>query len=160
MHPDIDAVAIVTGGSRGIGREVVRMLARRRYAIVVVYLDDQARAEDTVDEVFAADSMAVTVRADVTDDLDVERLFDEAIAVFGGVDAIVHTATRGGSVLYQHAAGRLRPGSAIVSVAADQVAPAVTEQLRQRDITVVGFADGAAADLVALLDRWRHRLAC
>lgn len=158
MPPDIDAVAIVTGGSRGIGREVVRMLARRRYAIVVVYLDDQNRADATVDEIFAADAEAVTVRADIADDLDVERLFDETIAAFGGVDAVVHTTTRSGALLYGRAVRHLRRGSAIVSVTADHVAPALAEQLRERDITFVGSADLGAADLIASLDRWRHRL--
>jgi NAD(P)-dependent dehydrogenase (short-subunit alcohol dehydrogenase family) len=111
-----DAVTIVTGGSFGIGREVVRLLARRGYAIVVVYLDDQSRAEATVDEVFAADGAAVAVRADVTDDLDLERVFDETIAAFGGVDAVVHTTTRSASGLHRHAARHVRDGSAIVSV--------------------------------------------
>jgi 3-oxoacyl-[acyl-carrier protein] reductase len=164
-----DAVAIVTGGSFGLGREVVRMLARRGYAIVVVYLDDQSRAEATVDEVFAADGAAVAVRADVTDGLDVERLFDETIAAFGGVDAVVHTTMRGTSVLYQHAARHLRCGSAIVSVsAAEQIAPALTQQLHEREITVTGFPPGSeatgadlrVADLIWFLDRRRRRSTC
>ena len=158
-----DAVAIVTGGSYGIGREVVRMLARRGYAIVVVYLDDQSRAEATVEEIFAAEGTAVAVRADVTDDLDVERLFDETIAAFGAIDAVVHTTMRSASVLYQHAARHLRRGSAIVSVSTpEEITPALAQQLRERDITVIGFppgledvgADGSVADLVSFLDRW------
>jgi 3-oxoacyl-[acyl-carrier protein] reductase len=164
-----DAVAIVTGGSFGIGREVVRLLARRGYAIVVVYLDDQSRAEATVDEVFAADGAAVAVRADVTDDLDVERLFDETIAAFGGVDAVVHTTMRGASVLYQHAARQLRSGSAILSMSAvAQIAPELTRQLHEREITVTGFPPGSeatggdrsVADLISFLDRRRRRSTC
>lgn len=158
-----DAVAIVTGGSHGIGREVVRMLARRGYAIVVVYLDDQSSAEATVEEIFAAEGTAVAVRADVTDDLDVERLFDETIAAFGGIDAVVHTTMRSASILYQHAARHLHRGSAIVSVSTpEEIKPALAQQLRERDITVIGFpsgledvgADGSVADLVSFLDRW------
>lgn len=117
-----EAVAIVTGGSHGIGREVVRMLARRGYALVVVYLDDQTRAEATVDEVFAADGTAVAVRADVTDDLDVERLFEETIAAFGAVDAVVHAKARSPAVLDRH----LPRGAAIVSVTApEEIAPTI-----------------------------------
>jgi short-subunit dehydrogenase len=164
--PSTDAVVIVTGGSYGAGREVVRMLARRGCAIVVVYLDDQTRAEATVEEIFAADGTAVAVRADVADDLDVERLFDETIAAFGGVDAVVHTTTRSAPVLYEHAAQHLHRGSAIVSVSApDEITPALAHQLRERDITVIGFAPGVEdagadrglADLIPLLDRQRHR---
>ena len=72
--PTDDAVAIVTGGSCGPGREVARALARRGYAVVVVYLRDQAEAEAAVDEILAADGTAVAVRADVTDELDVHLL--------------------------------------------------------------------------------------
>jgi NAD(P)-dependent dehydrogenase (short-subunit alcohol dehydrogenase family) len=148
------AVAIVSGGSDGIGREVVRALARRGYAIVVVYLDDQRSAEATVEEIFAADGTAVAVRADITDDLDVQRLFDETIAAFGGVDALVHTTMRSGAVLYQCAARHLHRGSAIVSVTHDAIAPALEQQLRERDITVFGFPP--AADLGPFLDGWER----
>src|SRR6185437_6191158 len=136
MAPCTDAVAIVTGGSYGIGREVVRMLARNRYAIVVVYLDDQRTAEATVEEVFAADGTAVAVRADIADDVDVERLFDETVAAFGGADVLVHTTLGSASVLYQHAARQLPPGAAIVSVStAEQIRPALAQRFGQRDIT-------------------------
>lgn len=164
--PSTDAVVIVTGGSHGAGREVVRTLARRGCAIVVVYLDDQTRAEATVEEVFAADGTAVAVRADVSDDLDVERLFDETIAAFGRVDAVVHTTMRSASVLYQHALRHLHRGSAIVSVStAEEIRPTLAQQLRERDITIIGFApavedagaDRGLADLIPFLDRRRHR---
>jgi 3-oxoacyl-[acyl-carrier protein] reductase len=161
-----DPVAIVTGGSSAIGRDVVRRLASRSYAIVVVYLDEQSRAEAAVEEILAVRGTAVAVRADLTDDLDVERLFTETIAAFGGVDAVVHTTGRGASVLYRHAARHLRRGSAIVSVStAEQITPALAQQLRERDVTVNGVppgleppgADHDIADLIAFLDRWRHR---
>jgi 3-oxoacyl-[acyl-carrier protein] reductase len=161
-----DRVAIVTGGSCGGGRELARELAGRGYAVVVVYLRDQGGAETAVDEILAANGTALAVRADVADELDVERLFDETTAAFGGVDVVVHTAMRGTAVVYQQAARQLRPGSAIVSVSSsDAIAPAVAHQLRARDVTVNGLAAGleapganhGVADLVAFLDRWRRR---
>jgi 3-oxoacyl-[acyl-carrier protein] reductase len=161
-----DAVAIVTGGSYAIGRNVVRRLANRGYAITVVYLNDQSRAEAAVEEILAADSVGVTVRADLTDDLDVERVFTETIAAFGGVEVVVHTALSDASVLYQHAARHLGRGSAIVSVStAEHITPVLAQQLRERDITINGVppgleppgADHDAADLISLLDRWRSR---
>jgi 3-oxoacyl-[acyl-carrier protein] reductase len=84
-------VAIVTGGSRGIGRATIARLAVRGYAVVVNYLHDQPAADSTVEEVLADNGAAVAVRADVADELDVQRLFAETIEAFGGVDVVVHT---------------------------------------------------------------------
>jgi 3-oxoacyl-[acyl-carrier protein] reductase len=84
-------VAIVTGGSRGVGRATTRMLAARGYAVVVNYLHDQRAADSTVEAILTDKGAAVAVRADVADDLDVQRLFAETIAAFGGIDAVVHT---------------------------------------------------------------------
>jgi 3-oxoacyl-[acyl-carrier protein] reductase len=88
----IGRVAIVTGGSRGTGRDVAERLATRGFAVVVDYAHDQRAAESTVDGVLARDGEAVAVRADVTDTLDVERLFAETVAMFDGIDVVVHAA--------------------------------------------------------------------
>jgi NAD(P)-dependent dehydrogenase (short-subunit alcohol dehydrogenase family) len=94
-------VAIVTAGSSPAGRAVARQLADRGYALILVYLDDQPRAEAAVEEILAAGGRVVAVRADLGDDLDIERLFDESIAAFGRVDLVVT----------QHAQERLRRGA-------------------------------------------------
>jgi 3-oxoacyl-[acyl-carrier protein] reductase len=133
-------VAIVTGGSRGVGRETIRRLAARGYAVVVNYLHDQSAAESTVEAILANNGNAVAVRADVADDLDVQRLFAETIAAFGGIDVVVHAAgsriaaspvtevdldefdalvrinTRATFVVNQEAARHLRNGGAIVNL--------------------------------------------
>jgi len=85
-------VAIVTGGSRGVGRATIRRLAACGCAVVVNYLHDQRAAELTVRAILARNGNAVAVRADIADDLDVNRLFAETIAAFGGVDVVVHAA--------------------------------------------------------------------
>ena len=66
----------------------------RGYAVVVNYLHDQRAAEATVETVLAGNGAAVAVRADVADELDVQRLFAETIEAFGGVDVVVHTVAR------------------------------------------------------------------
>ena len=158
-----ETVAIVTGASRGVGREVARTLARRGYAVVVVYVRDQGDAEAVVEEILAADGAALAVRADVTDELDVERLFDETKAAFGDVDLVVHAATQSASVVTSQAARRLRHGGAIVDVAGSvAIPPALAAELRARDITVIGLAPGTESpgadedirELVAVLERW------
>jgi NAD(P)-dependent dehydrogenase (short-subunit alcohol dehydrogenase family) len=56
-------VAIVTGGSQGVGRAVARKLASGNYAVVVGYLNSQSAAEAAVAEILAANGTAVAVRA-------------------------------------------------------------------------------------------------
>ena len=133
-------VAIVTGGSRGVGRATIHRLATRGYAVVVNYLHDQRAAESTVEAILANNGNAVAVRADIADDLDVKRLFAETIAAFGGIDAVVHAAgsritaspvtevdldefdalvrinARATFVVDQEAARHLRNGGAIVNL--------------------------------------------
>src|SRR5215207_5147757 len=159
-----DPVAIVTGGSRGAGREIARELGSRSYAVVVVYLRDQGKAEAAVEEIVAANGTALAVRANVTDELDVERLFDETKAAFGGVDVVVHAAMRATSVVNQQAARQLSDGGAIVNVSSSAIASDIADELRARDITLNGLSPGLEppgthhdiAELLALLDRWRR----
>jgi 3-oxoacyl-[acyl-carrier protein] reductase len=160
-----DPVAIVTAATCGVGREIAGELARRGYAIVVVYLHDQLAAEATVDEIIAANATAVAVRADLIDELDVERLFTESNAAFGGVDVVVHTTVRGTALVNQHAARQLRHGGAIVSVfTVDGITCDLAHQLRNRGVTINGITPGLEppgskhdiAELLAVLDRWRN----
>jgi 3-oxoacyl-[acyl-carrier protein] reductase len=133
-------VAIVTGGSRGAGRAIIRVLVAGGYAVVVNYLHDRPAAESTVEAILGGNSDAVTIRADVADELDVQRLFAETIAVFGGIDVVVHTLgspvaatpvaefdldlfdalvrinTRAAFIVNREAARRLRNGGAIVNL--------------------------------------------
>ena len=74
-----------------MGRSTIGRLAAQGYAVVVNYLHDQSDAESTVESVLADHGVAVAVRADVADDLDVQRLFAETIVAFGRVDVVVHT---------------------------------------------------------------------
>ena len=132
-----EVVAIVTGGSSGAGREVARGLASWGWAIVVVYLEHQRTAEATVAEILAADGKVVAVRADLADELDVQRLFAESIAAFAGVDVVVHTTTDSASLLYQYAARHVRATRRDRQrPPADGVTPGVARQLRERGISV------------------------
>jgi 2-deoxy-D-gluconate 3-dehydrogenase len=85
------AVAVVTGGGRGIGRAIARGLAREGAAVVVA-----ARTQDEIDavaaEVVAAGGRALAVPTDVTDAASVRRVIDAAIARFGSPDILVNNA--------------------------------------------------------------------
>ena len=148
-------VAIVTGGSFPAGRYVARGLARWAWPVVLVYLDHQSRAEATIAEIIAAGGITVAVRADLADDLDVQRLFTESIAEFGGVDVVVHTTSNSAALLCQHAARHVRQRGAIVITSAPElITPQVASQLRERGITVERVPPQA---VLAYLDRWRQQ---
>ncbi len=85
-------VALVTGGSRGIGRAVVRRLAADGFKVVINYASNEQEAVAAVAEV--GEQNALAVRADVADKHAVEQLFAAATERFGGVDVVVHAAGR------------------------------------------------------------------
>ncbi|MCH0564161.1 MULTISPECIES: SDR family oxidoreductase [unclassified Streptomyces] len=87
-------VAVVTGGSRGIGRGTVSRLAADGFAVVVGYAGSRDLAEAAVEQVTGAGGRAVAVRADVADERQVAELFGTAESEFGGVDVVVHAAGR------------------------------------------------------------------
>lgn len=84
--------AIVTGAAKGIGAGIARALAADGAAVVVNYRSDATAAESVVNEITAAGGRAVAVRADVTDDAEVARLFERARNEFGPVDVLVNNA--------------------------------------------------------------------
>ena len=81
--------ALVTGGSRGIGRAVSVLFGRLGARVAVNYVRDEAAALETVAAVRAAGGEAFAARADVSDDAEAERLVREAAARFGSLDVLV-----------------------------------------------------------------------
>lgn len=85
-------VAIVTGGSRGIGASIARRLASEGFAVVVNCVGRVAEAQGVVDEIRATGGRAEAIQADVSAPAQVAALFDQAATVFGGVDVLVNSA--------------------------------------------------------------------
>jgi 3-oxoacyl-[acyl-carrier protein] reductase len=132
-------VALVTGGSRGIGRAVAERLAADGQAVAVLYARNHAEAQDVVAGIVGRGGQALAVQADVADEQQVAAAFDRVEAELGGVDVVVHAAgimllaplvdldlgdldrmhrtnVRGTFVVDQQAARRVRAGGAIVNV--------------------------------------------
>jgi 3-oxoacyl-[acyl-carrier protein] reductase len=85
-------IAVVTGGSRGIGRAIATTLAAAGATVVVNYQRNAAAAEETVAAITAADGAAISMQADVSAAEEVERLFKTVIERYGTVDILVNNA--------------------------------------------------------------------
>ncbi|HET6265614.1 MAG TPA: SDR family oxidoreductase [Usitatibacter sp.] len=89
-HPE--GVMVVTGGGRGIGAATARLAAQRGYAVCVNFVADERSAHAVVDAIRDAEGRAIAVRADVSREADVIRLFDETVRQFGPLTALVNNA--------------------------------------------------------------------
>jgi NAD(P)-dependent dehydrogenase (short-subunit alcohol dehydrogenase family) len=85
-------VALITGGSRGIGAATARLAATRGYAVCVNYRTARAAAEEVVNDIEAAGGRAIAVAADVAMEADVVRLFETVDAELGLLTALVNNA--------------------------------------------------------------------
>ncbi|MGQ9366922.1 SDR family oxidoreductase [Azospirillum sp. ST 5-10] len=85
-------IAVITGGSRGIGRASAIALAKRGCATVINYAVSTADADRTVREIEALGGTAAAVRADVAASAEVRTLFDTTTRMYGGVDIVVASA--------------------------------------------------------------------
>jgi 3-oxoacyl-[acyl-carrier protein] reductase len=148
-HDDVSTKgAIVTGASRGIGREVAKRLASDGFAVAVNYAGSAAKAEQVVAEIEKATGReSIAVQGDVANAADVEHLFKEAVDKFGEVnvvvncagimplspiaggdlelfDKLINTNLRGTFVVLGRAARQVSPGGRIIAFSSSVVAKA------------------------------------
>ncbi|MGI8941988.1 MAG: 3-oxoacyl-[acyl-carrier-protein] reductase [Actinomycetota bacterium] len=85
-------IALVTGGSRGIGRAIARALAADGFAVAVNFVGNEGAAKDAVEAIASDGGEAITVQADVSDSSQVDALFDEVEERLGPVNVLVNNA--------------------------------------------------------------------
>lgn len=93
MYNDLKGkVAVVTGGSKGIGNAIARRLSEEKMKVVINYHSDKEGAEETVAELKKIGGEAVAVQADVSSEEGIQTLLDAAISNFGELDLWINNA--------------------------------------------------------------------
>ncbi len=137
QYPLRGKTALITGGSRGIGRAIALGLATQGATVVIGYLKNEDRAREVVKTIADAGGKAAAVKADLSRPTEVTRLFDESEQTVGALDVVVanaadiivkplvdcsekdydrifNTNTKGVFFTLKEAAGRLNDGGRIM----------------------------------------------
>jgi 3-oxoacyl-[acyl-carrier protein] reductase len=85
-------VALVTGGSRGIGRAAALRLADAGYAVAIVYANNTEEADNVIATITDKGGQAVAIMLDVADEAAVATAFDQVEESLGGIDVVVNAA--------------------------------------------------------------------
>ncbi|BBD60259.1 short-chain dehydrogenase/reductase SDR [Nostoc sp. HK-01] len=91
-QPLIDKVALVTGGSRGIGAAIAKRLAQEGAAVAFTYTSSSQKAEDLAQAIQAAGGQALAIRADSADVEAVKNAIAQTVKTFGRLDILVNNA--------------------------------------------------------------------
>src|ERR687896_877873 len=91
-EPLTGKVALVTGGSRGLGAATVRLPAEQGADVGFTYISSEKQAQAVVDEVRGTGAKVVAFRSDQADTSGASALIDEVVAYFGGLDILVNNA--------------------------------------------------------------------
>lgn len=84
--------ALITGASRGIGRETARLLAARGYAVAIHYHESQEQARELVREIRSSNGTALAVRAEISNASEVSAMLEAVRQQLGGVEVLVNNA--------------------------------------------------------------------
>ena len=93
MISENNKVALITGGARGIGKSIVLNMARNNYDIIINYNQSYKSANELAKEVNnISDSKVKVIQADVSEELEVQKMFLEISNEFSGVDVLINNA--------------------------------------------------------------------
>lgn len=143
----INRVALITGGSRGMGSVIAKRLAKEGFDIAIGYNTDEKQANVTLDIIRKTGRSGIALKVNVADPESVARFFQNTVDHFGGVDVVVHAAgilytspiaevsidqmdtilntnLRGTLLINRQAAKQVRSGGAIINLSS-----AITENL-------------------------------
>lgn len=87
-----DKVMLITGASRGIGRATALLAAENHAQVIVNYNNSEPAADEVIDLIAAKGSKAIKIKADVSKEDEVKRMFKEIKSEFGRLDILVNNA--------------------------------------------------------------------
>jgi len=87
-----DKIALITGGSRGVGRSIALAYGKEGAKVIVNYTANENAAREVVEAIVAMGSEAIAVKADIACKADVEGLFAAGMERFGRLDILVNNA--------------------------------------------------------------------
>ena len=96
-----DRTAVVTGGGRGIGRAICRMLADHGARVAVIFAENQQAADETVSMIAGQAERAIAVQADVSQPAAVDRLMQAVREQLGPIDFLINNAGIGSTTPHQ-----------------------------------------------------------
>ncbi|MFJ3485806.1 3-oxoacyl-ACP reductase family protein [Pseudomonas sp. NPDC090202] len=85
-------IALVQGGSRGIGAAIVKRLAEQGAAVAFTFVSSEAKARELQDSITASGGKALAIKADSSSADDIRRAVDTTVSSFGGLDILVNNA--------------------------------------------------------------------
>ncbi|SHH60606.1 elongation factor P 5-aminopentanone reductase [Clostridium grantii] len=85
-------VALITGGSRGIGAEIAKEFSKEGAFVVINYISNDRAAEETIEEIKAVGGYVIGIKADASDFNEAKNLVDSTIDKFGKLDILVNNA--------------------------------------------------------------------
>ena len=85
-------VAIITGGSRGIGKEIAKKFAKENYNLVINYVSEKTNTEELKKEFEALGAEVLFIKTNVTSYEECEKMAKDAINKFGKIDVLVNNA--------------------------------------------------------------------
>jgi 3-oxoacyl-[acyl-carrier protein] reductase len=170
MSSNNNKVAIVTGGSRGIGAAVAERLASDGFAVVINYATTPKPADELVKKIKGAGGRALAVGGDIADPRVAKDLFDQGEKTFGGIDVLVNSAgamviaplssiddasidklldvnIKGSLYCMREAAGRMREGGSIINFSSS------VTKLLQPAMTVYGATKAAIEAITSILSK-------
>ena len=87
-----EKVALITGGSRGIGKAIVLRLSEMGYAVVINFRQESAASAELVEKIKAENREAIAIQADLSNLQDIDRLFTETMNFKGRLDVLINNS--------------------------------------------------------------------